>query len=43
MEALIIAYKAGKDAQYALSTLPNVSMMTYEVEFRLKELEPLPG
>lgn len=42
VEALIIAHKADKNAQYALSTLPNVSMMTYEVEFRLKELEPLP-
>ena len=40
--ALIIAHKAEKDAKYALSTLPNVSMMTYEVEFRLKEMEPLP-
>jgi hypothetical protein len=43
VEALIIAHKAEKDAQYALSTLPNVSMMTYEVEFRLRKLEPLPG
>lgn len=42
VEALIIAHKAEKDAKYALSTLPNVSMMTYEVEFRLKEMEPLP-
>lgn len=41
VEALIIAHKAEKDAHYALSTLPNVRMMTYEVEFRLKELEPL--
>ena len=32
-----------KDAQCALSTLPNVSMMTYQVEFRLKELEPVQG
>lgn len=43
VEALIIAHKAEKDAYYALSTLPNVRMMTYEVEFRLKDLEPLPG
>lgn len=43
VDALIIAHKADKGAQYALSTLPNVSMMTYEVEFRLKDLEPLPG
>jgi hypothetical protein len=42
MEALILAHEAGKDAQYALYTLANVRMMTYEVEFRLKELEPLP-
>jgi len=42
VEALIIAHQAEKDAQYALSTLPNVSMMTYEVEFRLKEMVPLP-
>ncbi len=42
VEALIIAHKAEKDAHYALSTLPNVRMMTYEVEFRLKHLEPLP-
>lgn len=42
VEALIIAHKAEKDAHYALLTLPNVKMMTYEVEFRLKELEPLP-
>jgi hypothetical protein len=41
VEALIIAHKADKDAHYALSTLPNVKMMTYEVEFRLKDLEPL--
>lgn len=41
VEALIIAHKADKDAHYALSTLPNVKMMTYEVEFRLKELGPL--
>jgi hypothetical protein len=42
VEALIIAHKADKVAQYALSTLPNVVMMTYEIEFRLKDLEPLP-
>ena len=39
VEALIIAHKADKDTHYALSTLPNVKMMTYEVEFRLKDLE----
>jgi hypothetical protein len=42
VEALIIAHKAEKAAHYAMLTLPNVAMMTYEVEFRLKELEPLP-
>jgi hypothetical protein len=41
VEALIIAHRAEKDAQYALSTLPNVKMMTYEVEFRLKSQDPL--
>lgn len=43
VEALIIAHKAGKDAQYALLTVPSVSMMTYEVEFRLNNLQPLPA
>ena len=43
VEALIIAHKADKNAQYALCTLPHVRMMTYEVEFRLKVLESLPG
>jgi hypothetical protein len=42
VEALIIAHKADKEARYALSTLPNVKMMTYEVEFKLKDLTPLP-
>ncbi len=42
VEALIIAHQAEKSIQYALSALPNVSMMTYDVEFRLKGLEPLP-
>ena len=42
VEALIIARKVNKEAHYALSTLPNVRMMTYEVEFRLRELEALP-
>lgn len=41
VEALIIAHKADRDAHYALSTLSNVKMMTYEVEFRLRELDPL--
>jgi hypothetical protein len=42
VEALIIAHKAEKDIQYALSTVTNVRMMTYELEFRLKGIEPLP-
>jgi hypothetical protein len=37
VEALIIAHQIEKEALYAISTLPNVRMMTYEVEFRLKE------
>ncbi len=41
VEGLIIAHKGEKEAQYALLVLPNVKMMTYEVEFRLNELEPL--
>jgi hypothetical protein len=43
VEALIIARRADKSAQYALSILPNVTMMSYEVEFRLKALAALPG
>ena len=41
VEALIIAHEADKEAQYALSTLANVAMMTYEIKFLLKKLEPL--
>jgi len=37
VEALIIAHQIEKEALYAISTLPNVKMMTYEVEFRLKK------
>jgi len=37
VEGLIIAYKVDEAARYAISTLPNVRMMTYEVEFRLNE------
>jgi hypothetical protein len=37
VEGLIIAHKMEEEARYAISTLPNVRMMTYEVEFRLKE------
>jgi len=36
VEALIIAQSAGKDVQYALSTVPNVSLMLYEVSFSLR-------
>jgi Endonuclease NucS len=42
VEALIIAHRVEKEAHYALLTVPNVSMMTYEVEFRLTALAPLP-
>ncbi len=42
VEGLIIARKADKSAAYALSLLPQVSMMTYEVEFRLKRSEASP-
>lgn len=37
VEGLIIAHKVEKEAYYAISTLPNIRMMAYEVEFRLKE------
>ena len=43
VEALIIARTVDKSAHYALSTVPNVRMMTYELEFQLRELEPLNG
>jgi hypothetical protein len=42
VEGLVIAHKVDKGASYALSLLPQVSMMTYEVEFRLKRWEALP-
>ncbi len=42
VDGLIIARKADKHASYALSLLPNVKMMVYEIEFHLKHLEPLP-
>jgi hypothetical protein len=35
VEGLIIARAVDKAAEYALSLLPKVSMMTYEIEFRL--------
>ncbi len=37
VEALIIAHQIEKEARYAISTLPTVKMMRYEVEFRLDE------
>jgi hypothetical protein len=43
VEALIIAHKIEKNAQYALFTLPNVKMMTYEVDFRLRTVESFQG
>jgi hypothetical protein len=42
VEGLIIARTTDKGASYALSLLPHISMMTYEVEFRLKPCELLP-
>jgi len=42
VEGLIIAHKADKQAAYALSTVPHVRMMTYEIEFNLKACEGLP-
>jgi hypothetical protein len=42
VEGLIIAHAVDKGAPYALSLLPHVSMMTYEIEFRLKHCEGLP-
>jgi hypothetical protein len=42
VEGLIIAHKGDKSAYYALSLLPHVKMMTYEIEFNLKPCEALP-
>jgi hypothetical protein len=42
VEGLIIAHAVDKRLPYALSLLPQVSMMTYEMEFRLKHCEALP-
>lgn len=39
VEGLIIAHKVEETARYAISTLPNVKMMKYEVEFRLNECQ----
>lgn len=38
VEALIIAYRFDKQAEYAVSMLKNVRLMTYEVQFQLREL-----
>ncbi|RUQ39250.1 MAG: hypothetical protein EKK69_09820 [Candidatus Competibacteraceae bacterium] len=37
VEGLIIAHTMEETARYAILALPNVRMMTYEVEFRLNE------
>jgi hypothetical protein len=42
VEGLIIAHAVDKGASYALSLLPHIGMMTYEIEFRLKRWEALP-
>jgi len=36
-EGLIIAHTMEETARYAILALPNVRMMTYQVEFRLNE------
>ncbi|MGO9777323.1 MAG: endonuclease NucS domain-containing protein [Terracidiphilus sp.] len=41
VEGLIIARTVDQAASYALTLLPKVSMMTYEIEFRLKRWEGL--
>lgn len=43
VDALIIAHRLDTRAQYALSALRNVSMMTYEIEFRLNPVASLPS
>jgi hypothetical protein len=40
VEALIIAHKADKKLRYALLTVPNIKLMTYEIEFRLNSAPP---
>jgi hypothetical protein len=42
VEALIIAHKVDKSAQYAILSVPNISLMTYEIEFSLNEAPALP-
>lgn len=39
VEGLIIAHKMEEMARYAILALPNVRMMTYEVEFWLDEFQ----
>jgi hypothetical protein len=39
VEGLIIAHKVDKGAFYALSTVPNTKIMTYEIEFNLKPMK----
>jgi len=41
VEGLIISHKAEKDASYALSIIPSVKLMVYEVEFHLKAADPI--
>ena len=41
VEALIISHRVEKEAFYAISTLTNVKMMTYQIDFHLKDVEPL--
>jgi hypothetical protein len=42
VEGLIIAHKVDKATAYAVSTLQNVKMMTYGIEFHLKDFVGLP-
>jgi Endonuclease NucS len=42
VEGLIIAREVDKGASYALSLLPHIRMMTYEIEFKLKPCGTLP-
>jgi hypothetical protein len=39
VEALIIAYRPDRATRYALLNVPNVRMMTYEIDFRLRDLD----
>lgn len=42
VEGLVIAHKADASARYALVTIPNVKLMTYEIEFRLQDVAQAP-